>query len=157
MHGEPDATAPSLSSLIWEAPQTLLGAALFGVCKATGRIEAVERHEGRWVSRVPGIGISLGHYVFYFEGGNPAFPPDPLMRAHELGHTHQSRRLGPLYLPLVGLPSVGRVAYAFVHLKLTGRRWMGYYDGYPERQADAYGGISPAVRRAQLAGEDPFA
>ena len=31
---------------------------------------------------------------------------------HEYGHAVQSRRLGPAYLPLVGVPSVMRVAYA---------------------------------------------
>ncbi len=135
--------------MLWEAPQTLLGAALFGVCRLTGRLEAVERWEGRWVSRVRGIGISLGHFVFYFEEGIGAFPPDPLMRMHELGHTYQSRRLGPLYLLLVGVPSASRAIYAFTHHRLTGRRWRGYFDGYP--------GIDPEMRRAQLAGEDPFA
>jgi len=135
----------------------LLGAALFGLCKAVGRVEAVERIEGRLVSQVDGLGVSLGLFVFYFESGNEAFAPDPLMRRHELGHTHQSRRLGPLYLPLVGVPSVSRAIYALFYRRATGRRWTGYYDGYPEKQADAHGGITPAMRRAQLAGQDPFA
>jgi hypothetical protein len=148
---------PGALGLVWEAPQTALGAVLFAACKTLGRIQAVERHEGRVVCQVDGLGVSLGHFVFYFERGSQVFAPDPLMRMHELGHTHQSRRLGPLYLALVGLPSVSRAIYALCYRRMTGRRWTGYYDGYPEKQADAYGGISPPMRRAQLAGRDPFA
>ena len=42
----------------------------------------------------------------------------------------------PPYLPLVGVPSTLRVARAIAHKVITGRRWGGYCDGWPERQAD---------------------
>lgn len=63
-------------------------------------------------------------------------------------HSVQSRRLGPLYLPLVGVPSVARVAYAIGYRTVTGRRWGGYYEGWPERQADELGGVNRSLRPA---------
>jgi len=68
-------------------------------------------------------------------------PQTALGVAHELGHTKQSRLLGPLYLPVVGLPSISRAAYALVHREVTGKQWTGYYEGYPENWADRLGGV----------------
>jgi hypothetical protein len=67
---------------------------------------------------------------------------------HEYGHALQSRRYGPLYLALVGVPSVLRAAYAVAHRARTGRRWASYYDAWPEAQADALGGVDRALRPA---------
>ena len=64
-----------------------------------------------------------------------------LLRAHELGHTVQSRRLGPLYLPTVGIVSPTRALYAMAYRWRTGRGWARYYDRWPEDAADRYGGI----------------
>jgi hypothetical protein len=75
------------------------------------------------------------------------------MHKHELGHRVQSRWLGPLYLPLVGLPSVARAVYAVTYREVTGKRWRGYFDAYPERWADELGGISRAERAAQQASD----
>ena len=49
--------------------------------------------------------------------------------------------LGPLYLPVVGLPSISRAAYALVYREVTGRQWTRYYDGFPEDWADRLGGV----------------
>jgi len=64
----------------------------------------------------------------------------------ELGHARQSRLLGPLYLPVVGVPSTIRVAYAFVYKHARGKRWGGYYDGFPEKWADELGGVDRSKR-----------
>ena len=47
--------------------------------------------------------MSLG--IFIFLGSCAEGPEDPLV-VHEYGHTVQSVILGPLYLPLIGLPSL---------------------------------------------------
>ena len=47
--------------------------------------------------------MSLG--VFIFLGSCADGPDDPLV-IHEYGHSAQSVLLGPLYLPLIGLPSL---------------------------------------------------
>jgi hypothetical protein len=69
------------------------------------------------------------------------FHLDSAVRDHEYGHTFQSRWLGPLYLPVVGVPSVLRNVYAVAYREITGERWRGYFDGFPERWADELGGV----------------
>ena len=136
---------------VWELPQNLLGLLVLAYCRVRGRVTSIQHEHDRVFVEVPGVGISLGSFVFWFGTGNRYFKPDPLMRRHEFGHTFQSRWLGPMYLPLVGVPSTMRAIYAVAYREVTGRRWLNYYEGYPERWADALGGISAEERRRELA------
>jgi hypothetical protein len=128
-------------SLLWEAPQTLLGAAMLGVEGVRNRIVRIEIDDGRLVVESKGTGISLGHIVFWSRENSRWHDLDMRNRAHELGHTKQSRLLGWLYLPVIGLPSISRAAYALVYREVTGRQWTRYYEGYPERWADRLGNV----------------
>ncbi len=130
-----------LLSYLWEAPQSTLGLAMLGVEAARKRIVEVEVERGRLVVESVGTGISLGHFVFWSRQPSRWHELDERNRGHELGHAEQSRILGWLYLPVVGVPSVSGAAYAFVYRELTGRRWAGYYDRFPERWADQLGGV----------------
>ena len=49
-------------------------------------------------------GISLGLFAFVPERGNEIL--NDHLKRHEYGHCLQSMMLGPLYLPLIGLPSM---------------------------------------------------
>lgn len=140
-----------LALLVWELPQNLVGAALLAASRLCGDVHSLAIEHDRIFVRSRTLGISLGLFVFYSEGDNRYFPPDPLMKRHEHGHTFQSRLLGPLYLPLVGVPSSLRALHAVLYREVTGRRWTGYFDGYPERWADALGGISREERAAVMA------
>jgi hypothetical protein len=131
----------------WELPQNLLGAALLGIERLTGSALGIEHEHGRIFVESTRSAVSLGLFVFWRQGENRWFVLDEHTRAHEYGHTFQSRWLGPLYLPLVGVPSVARVGYAILHRELTGRRWTGYFDGYPENWADRLGGVPVEARR----------
>lgn len=128
-------------SLMWEAPQTALGVALLGAEAARKRIVHIEVEDGRLVVESTGTGVSLGHVVFWSQADSRWHRLDLRNRAHELGHAEQSRMLGWLYLSAVGVPSTARAAYAFIYREVTGRRWQGYYDGYPENWADRLGGV----------------
>ena len=128
-------------SLAWEAPQTLLGVAMLGAEAARKRIVKVEVEDGRLVVQSKGTGVSLGHIVFWTLECNRWHELDERNRAHELGHCGQSRMLGWLYLPLVGLPSISRAAYALIYREVTGKPWTRYYEGYPEKWADHIGGV----------------
>lgn len=132
----------SLVSMVWEAPQTTLGALLYVAERARGRIVASERVGARSVHETTGTAISLGRFVFWSRRSSRWHDLDERNRAHELGHAEQSRRLGPLYLPVVGLPSTARAAYAFAYREATGRKWAGYYRGFPERWADELGDVT---------------
>lgn len=131
---------------VWELPQNVLGAALFALLRLRGGIAGVDVEDGRLIIEAPGVGISLGSFVYYNAEANRYYAADPLMRRHEIGHTFQSRWLGPLYLPLVGVPSTARALYSVVYREVTGRRWTGYFDGYPESWADRLGGITREER-----------
>lgn len=84
--------------ILWGFPQTLLGFAVFlRLRKATHY-----RYHGavvtEWKKRT---GMSLGLFLFVPEGD---YGKDFLV--HEYGHTIQSLLLGPLYLVVIGVPSV---------------------------------------------------
>lgn len=127
----------------WEAPQSLLGLALYGWLRARDRVQGVQRRpDGRRLVQTERWAISLGAFVFWARVGIDGRPLDPtLIQAHELGHTFQSRRLGPLYLLTVGIASPARALYAMGYYRRTGRAWPHYFDAWPEDEADRLGGI----------------
>ncbi len=82
--------------LLWQFPQLMLGcivrfAAGKRLIRRVGRVSVYS-----WSLR---SGLSLGWFCFVPEGA------DERIIAHELGHTVQSTKLGPLYLLVIGLPS----------------------------------------------------
>ena len=118
--------------ILWQLPQAALGWLLSLVY--THDADLVQVKDGiTWVfnGRFPG-GISLWPYIFIRKG-------HPVDRAHEYGHTIQSRRWGWLYLPVVGLASV-------IHLWFRDMGWIwdrksDYYAVWPENKADELGGV----------------
>lgn len=136
----------SIVLFAWELPQNALGACALALEVATGGAIAVSRERGRLFVESRRSAVSLGWFVFWARGANRWFVLDDSTRDHEYGHTFQSRWLGPLYLPVVGVPSVLRVVYAIAYRELTGTRWGGYFDGFPERWADRLGGVTRDYR-----------
>jgi hypothetical protein len=141
LHSVDMARARAALLFFWELPQNLLGASLFAAESLLGTVKSVRRDRERLFIESRHTAVSLGWFVFWARGETRWFVLDERTREHEYGHTHQSRLLGPLYLPLVGLPSTMRVLYAVAYRELTGRRWTGYFDGYPEDWADRLGGV----------------
>ena len=132
---------------LWELPQNALGLVLLALLLLRRRIAAIRFARERVMIEITSDGaVSLGVFVFWTPRDNLYVPVGPENEAHEYGHSVQSRWLGPLYLPVVGLPSSMRVLYAMGHRWLTGRRWSGYYDGFPERWADQLGGVDRSLR-----------
>jgi hypothetical protein len=132
---------------LWELPQNILGLLVLGLERGAGTVKEIRIEHDRMVIQSTRNAVSLGYFVFWSEGVNRYFILDDLTREHEIGHSFQSRLLGPLYLPLVGVPSVLHVLYAMAYREVTGRRWTGYFDTYPESWADRLGGV--AERRAE--------
>jgi hypothetical protein len=62
---------------------------------------------------------------------------------HELGHSLQSRYLGPLYLFVVGIPSIyGNLVNRGKHRNWTAsEKALWYYNRFPENWADKLGGV----------------
>lgn len=107
---------------IWQLPQNLLGLILSLL------------YPGYIIHNINGItvrinpkfygGISLGKYIFLSR-------ENKIDIKHEIGHTKQSKLLGPLYLVIIGIPSI---IHALVH-----GSWChedSYYDFWTEKWAD---------------------
>jgi hypothetical protein len=134
-------------AMIWELPQNVLGALNLALQRGLGNVRSIRRERGRCLIELSGDGaVSLGWFVFYSTSDSKYVPVGPENVNHEYGHSVQSRWLGPLYLPLVGVPSTMRVLYAIAYRTITGRRWGGYYNGWPERQADRLGRVDVSQR-----------
>ena len=119
-----------LALWIWQMPQNLLGLVLVAILQP----EDVYDFEGvrfYYASRMSG-GISLGRYIIVRD-----VLKDYTGRTerHELGHSRQSRVLGWLYLPVIGLPSLLWAVW------WNEDRNRSYYSFYTERWADILGGI----------------
>ena len=139
-----------LALALWELPQNVLGAGLLAAHRALRGAKSETRERQRLFIESKWVAVSLGYFVFWMEPkASRHFFLDEATRDHEFGHTLQSRMLGPLYLALIGVPSVSRVAYAIAYRELTGKRWRHYFDGWPEKQADRYGSVDPPrIRRS---------
>ena len=77
-------------------------------------------------------GISLGRYIIVSQ-----FAREETVM-HEYGHCLQSRRLGWLYLLVIGLPSI---VWAGLYGRVVKSTRNGYYKWYTEKWADRLGGV----------------
>ncbi len=125
----------------WGLLQTAAGGALFLRYRRCPRF----RYHGAVVTRYPlGSSLSLGLFIFVSDhppgdrrGQIPSAEIPQRLLVHEYGHTVQSLILGPLYLPLIGLPSV-----LWAQLPRCQRKWRGdvsYFSFLPERTANHLG------------------
>ena len=114
---------------IHELPQSLLGLLLRQIYK--GNDSEYNDVIVRRSLKMQG-GISLGRYIIVSQ-----FAREETVR-HEYGHCLQSRRLGWLYLLVIGLPSI---VWAGLYGRLVKRTKNGYYRWYTERWADRLGGV----------------
>ena len=121
----------NLILFIWQLPQHLLTIIYIGylvmMCKDCG---VDSRYKQATV--IPCVmqgAITLGNYVFV--GLNSEYR---LTVKHELGHTIQSKILGPLYLIVIGIPSI---TYRSLRRLFPSLRRKNYYNFYTERWANS--------------------
>lgn len=114
----------------WGFPQTLLGFIVFLLHRRCPH----SVYHGCVVTRW-GIGGSLGVGMFLFLGSD-----DPRVLVHEFGHSVQSAILGPLFLPVMGIPS-----FLWCNLPpcraLRREKGVSYYRFYPESTANRLGSL----------------
>lgn len=120
----------NLILFIWQLPQHIVALIYFGylvmMCKDLG-IDS--RYKQAIV--IPCImrgAVTLGNYVF--AGLNSEYKKTI---KHELGHTIQSKILGPLYLIVIGIPSI---TYCGLRRLFPSLRKKNYYDFYTEKWAN---------------------
>ena len=126
---------------VWEAPQNALGFLFLVLNRINGAVVDCSRERRRMFIRLRNGAVSLGYFVFWSMESNDIFYLDENNKFHEYGHSIQSRIFGPLYLLIIGLPSVFRVLYARRYFKKYKTRWPGYYAGFPENWADRLGNV----------------
>ena len=120
----------NLILFIWQLPQHIVAIIYFGylvmMCKDLG---VDSRYKQAIV--IPCImrgAVTLGNYVFV--GLNSEYRKTV---KHELGHTIQSKILGPLYLIIIGIPSI---TYCGLRRLFPSLRKKNYYDFYTEKWAN---------------------
>lgn len=122
---------------IWGLPQNLIG--FFMLLYFHHYLKfPVTKHNDAWVLHyeIKNIGaVSLGQYIFLWS--NYGRSKEKTIK-HEYGHTRQSHLLGPLYLIVIGLPSIIWNMFFGKYRRRTGKS---YYDFFPERWADKLGGV----------------
>lgn len=116
---------------IWELPQTLIGE-LYRLIIKDKIIYTVNMDNGRKVNFLDPKkgGVSFGKQVFL----STKYPY--IYVEHELGHSKQSRMLGPLYLLVIGLPSF---IHSYLHKYIC--KDKSYYHFYTESWANKLAGI----------------
>ena len=116
----------------WGFPQTLLGFVIY----LLSRHRPHEVYHGCVVTHW-GQGGSLGVGMFLFLGNTI----DRRVLVHEFGHSVQSAILGPLFLPVMGIPS-----FLWCNLppcrKLRREKGISYYSFYPESTANLLGSLA---------------
>lgn len=103
------------SRFTWELLQTLVGW-LYTLFRAlVGQVDRVDSFGGiTFATKVKGtgcMGVSLGTFVDLWDGhwlhdGEGGLVLNNQLCMHEFGHTGDSQRFGPLYLPVIGLTSL---------------------------------------------------
>lgn len=122
-------------SYLWQLPQNILGLALVLFYKYYyGCYNYQNREDIKYYfsSGMPS-GISLGRYIIL----DDIYPLDDDDSKHEFGHTKQSKKLGWLYLLIIGLPSLLGNVYSRIFNKNS--KW--YYNQPWEKWADKLGEV----------------
>lgn len=118
---------------IWQLPQLIVGAVLL-LWYRSSIFETAQREYATLfgATRMSG-GITLGPIIILsthcYNSENT--------KNHEYGHAKQSLILGPLYLLIIGIPSI---IWAMFY-KYDASNPNGYYKFYTEKWADKLGGV----------------
>jgi hypothetical protein len=119
---------------VWQLPQNILGL-VYGIMIRNSISYAVVMDSNPtyevYLKETDG-GVTLGRYIFMYKRYNNL----SYVVLHELGHVKQSRMLGPLYLFVIGIPSI---LWAATHKLVAPKK--DYYWFYTESWANKLIGI----------------
>ena len=121
---------------IWQLPQNLLGM-LYKDCITDDIITRVNCDATDYECYLTrnGGGVTLGRYIFV----NQNYTDLSNVILHEIGHTKQSRILGPLYLIIIGIPSI---SWAGLRRLIPALKKINYYLLYTESWANKLMGLN---------------
>ncbi|MBR5199460.1 MAG: hypothetical protein IKW20_06490 [Bacteroidales bacterium] len=114
---------------IWQLPQNIVGLLFLLFIRGEERhsLDGITFYEAESFNG----GISLGKYIIVYKKRESTI-------RHEYGHCIQSRMLGPLYLLIVGIPSL---IWASMYGVVISHKKYDYSDFWCERWADRLGGV----------------
>jgi len=129
---------------IWQAPQNLVGLLFLGILKLRKEIRYSYAYKDCIVFYFDASflsGGSLGNFIFM--GGARTQYKETFEIPHEYGHYKQSLLFGPLYLIIIGIPSIlnNLLARKLLKGKSFKEQIKWYYSRYPERWADILGDV----------------
>ena len=121
---------------VWQLPQNLLGM-LYKDCISDDIITRVNYDATDYECYLTryGGGVILGRYIFV----NQNYTDLSNVILHEIGHTKQSRMLGPLYLIIIGIPSI---SWAGLRRLIPALKKINYYSLYTESWANKLMGLN---------------
>ena len=121
---------------IWQLPQNLLGM-LYKDCISDNIITRVNCDATDYECYLTkyGGGVTLGRYIFVHQN----YTDLSNVILHEIGHTKQSRILGPLYLIIIGIPSI---SWAGLRKLIPALKKINYYSFYTESWANKLMGLN---------------
>ena len=120
----------NLILFIWQLPQYIVAIIYFGYLVMMFKNLGVDSKYKQAIV-IPCVmrgAVTLGNYVFV--GLNSDYRETV---KHELGHTIQSKILGPLYLIVIGIPSI---TYCGLRRLFPSLRKKDYHNFYTEKIAD---------------------
>lgn len=117
----------------WQLPQVIIAFIYYWYLKYKDEILDTCTFQGAVVFIKKGSfgSVTLGNHIFL-----SPIATDITVR-HEWGHTRQSLILGPLYLIIIGIPSI---IWAIVHRKIAPN--TSYFDFFTEKWANKLGGVN---------------
>lgn len=121
---------------VWGLPQNIIGLVLTIVFTFDPRTKNIYRYKSAIIIDVPTGNhgaVSLGQFIFIFS----RYSNVGYIERHEYGHTIQSHLLGPLYLLVIGLPSIVWNKFFADYRKIHG---ISYYEFWVEKWANKLGG-----------------
>ena len=120
----------NLILFIWQLPQHLLAILYIGYLIMMSKDLGIDSRykQAIVIACIMRGAVTLGNYVFV--GLNSEYRKTV---KHELGHTIQSKILGPLYLIVIGIPSI---TYCGLRRIFPSLRKKNYYNFYTERTAN---------------------
>jgi hypothetical protein len=127
---------------IWQLPQNIIGLIMLLFLKPY-ILKEKYKDITYVVSEKMSGGISLGNYVIL----SKSYKDKNISHKtwdHEWGHTRDSRMFGPLYLIIIGLPSL---IWAWLYGSIIKPTYNGYYKFYTERRADRFGGVIRNIKK----------
>lgn len=128
-----------VSNWVWQLPQNLLGV-LWKNIKKGSIIAPISNNDiesvGAKAYLIKAMGaVTLGKYVFI----SHTYRDQGMIIKHECGHVKQSKMLGPLYLIVIGVPSI---LHAWLNDYIGCDEEGGYSHFYTEKWSDKLMGIN---------------